>query len=169
MPRSALASVPSATTAKLSELPALLDRLVREPAPEPPPIPEWLRIEVQLTERAMKDQDWEQVPAHSTDFTCPQCNGALSQVADGGTPRYRCRVGHAYSADALMAAKDGALEDALWLALQTLQERGQMLERLVREELDEGRARSAAAYQQRAQETHGHAAQLRDLIQKLSA
>jgi len=168
MPSSALAAVPDARTATLADLPGVLTALVGEPAPEPPPVPEWLRIEAELSERAMTDQDWERLPGRATDFTCPQCNGSLRQVEDDGLPRFRCRVGHAYSADALVGAKDASLEDALWLALQTLQERGQMLDRLAREEQVGGRSRSAAGYAERARETQTHVERLRHLIQKLS-
>src|SRR5262249_18832361 len=37
--------------------------------------------------------------------TCPDCNGNLWEIEDGDHVRFRCRVGHAYSEDTLVAAQ----------------------------------------------------------------
>ena len=50
-------------------------------------------------------------------FTCPECGGALWELRDGELVRYRCRVGHAYSEDAMVEAQADAVEAALWAAL----------------------------------------------------
>jgi len=168
MPRRARFAVPDALQATLAELPALLSRLVAEPAPAAPEVPELLRIEARLTERGM-DTSWDELPGRPTDFTCPECSGSIRAVADGDEHRFRCRVGHAYSEEALLAAKDQALEDALWLALQTLQERAQMLESMARDEEVRGRTRGSSAYEVRAQETRRHADRLRQLMATLAA
>jgi two-component system chemotaxis response regulator CheB len=44
--------------------------------------------------------------------------------------RYRCRVGHAYSEDAMVEAQGNAVEAALWAALEVLEERGELLRRI---------------------------------------
>jgi two-component system chemotaxis response regulator CheB len=54
-------------------------------------------------------------------FTCPDCDGSLITVP--GTRRYRCRVGHAWTEEALAEQKDAELERALWTALRTLDEK----------------------------------------------
>ena len=54
-----------------------------------------------------------------TGYTCPSCNGALMAVADNG---YRCQVGHAWTAQALLAAYGDALEEAIWAAIRTLKD-----------------------------------------------
>lgn len=167
MPRQALAAVRGAHQVPLSDLGPLLARLVREPAPEPAPVPETLRIEARLTERAMRNDDWHQVPSRPTDFTCPECSGAIREIEDEGIRRYRCRVGHAYSTEALVAAKDEGLEEVLWVALQTLQERAQMLDTLAGEDRQRGWSRSAASFDERAREAHGQATRLREFIARL--
>jgi two-component system chemotaxis response regulator CheB len=50
-------------------------------------------------------------------FTCPECNGALWELEEGGLLRYRCRVGHAYSEEAMVQEQGSAVEAALWAAL----------------------------------------------------
>ena len=40
-------------------------------------------------------------------YTCPDCNGSLMTLSDNN---YRCRVGHAWSGDALLKARDDEVE-----------------------------------------------------------
>jgi two-component system chemotaxis response regulator CheB len=60
-------------------------------------------------------------------YTCPDCNGALIGVSQGN---YRCHVGHAWTADALLGARDGEIEGALWVAMRSLQEKAKLSRRL---------------------------------------
>jgi two-component system chemotaxis response regulator CheB len=60
-------------------------------------------------------------------YTCPDCNGSLIAVSAGN---YRCHVGHAWTADALLGARDQEVEDALWLAVRGLQEKARLSRRL---------------------------------------
>jgi two-component system chemotaxis response regulator CheB len=43
---------------------------------------------------------------------------------------FRCRVGHAWTAEALLQARDDEVENALWIALRSLQEKARMSRRL---------------------------------------
>lgn len=167
MPQRALDRVPNAIQCPLSELPALIDRLTREPTGPSLTVPESLRIEANLTERAMPDEDWNRVPGTPTRFTCPECNGALQSIEENGVSRYRCRVGHAYSGPDLLSEKTGALEDSLWVALQTLEERIEMLRTLARDDRGRGWAQAAAAFDRRAEETEQHALVIRDTLRSL--
>lgn len=60
-------------------------------------------------------------------FTCPDCNGSLADVEKGG---YRCQVGHAWTAEALLQARDHEVENALWIAVRSLQEKAKLSRRL---------------------------------------
>lgn len=60
-------------------------------------------------------------------YTCPDCNGSLISVSEGN---YRCEVGHAWTADALLRARDVEVEDALWIAVRSLQEKARLSRRL---------------------------------------
>ncbi|HEX8851045.1 MAG TPA: chemotaxis protein CheB [Gemmatimonadaceae bacterium] len=169
MPTRALEAVPDAHQVLLSAMGATLARLAAEPAPEPPPVPEALRIEARLTERAMANDDWGDVPTRPTDFTCPECSGAIREIEGEPLRRFRCRVGHAYSEDDFVAAKGRGVEDALWLALQTLQEQAQVLETLAKEDRRRGWARNAGAYEERAGEMRDAASRLRELVSTIAA
>ncbi len=59
--------------------------------------------------------------------TCPDCNGSLVSIGEG---HCRCRVGHAWTPDALLAARDDEVEGALWVALRRLQEKAKLARKL---------------------------------------
>jgi two-component system chemotaxis response regulator CheB len=63
-------------------------------------------------------------------FTCPECSGPLWELEAGQVVRYRCRVGHSYSEDAMVIEQGSAVEAALWSALEALEERAEFLERV---------------------------------------
>ena len=63
-------------------------------------------------------------------FTCPECSGPLWELRDGEVVRYRCRVGHSYSEDAMVIEQGSAVEAALWSALEALVERAEFLRRV---------------------------------------
>jgi two-component system chemotaxis response regulator CheB len=65
-------------------------------------------------------------------LSCPECRGPLWEQAEGGVTGYRCRVGHAYSEDALVAAQADGVEAALWTAVEVLEERAELLRRAAR-------------------------------------
>lgn len=164
MPLRALAAVPGARAVPLAGMGALLDQLVMEPAPEPPPVPQVLALEARLTERAMPADDWNQVPGRATPFTCPECKGAVQEIDEDGPRRYRCRVGHAYSSMDLLGEKAKAVEDTLWMALQTVEERAQMLEAMANDDRQRGWHSNAGTFAERARETRIHAERLRELL-----
>ncbi|OBH18387.1 chemotaxis protein CheB [Mycolicibacter terrae] len=60
-------------------------------------------------------------------YVCPDCSGALVTVSSGN---YRCHVGHAWTADALLQARDDEVSNALWIALRSLQEKAKLSRRL---------------------------------------
>ncbi|OBI80104.1 chemotaxis protein CheB [Mycobacterium sp. E740] len=70
--------------------------------------------------------DSEELGEHSG-YICPDCNGSLLEVS---TTSYRCRVGHAWTADALLKARDEEVEGALWVALRSLREKAKLSRKL---------------------------------------
>ena len=70
--------------------------------------------------------DAEALGPHSG-YTCPDCNGSLMSASENN---YRCRVGHAWTADALLKARDDEIENALWVALRSLREKATLSRKL---------------------------------------
>jgi two-component system chemotaxis response regulator CheB len=63
-------------------------------------------------------------------FTCPACHGSLWESRDGRLTRFTCHVGHGFSADSLMNGQDGDIENALWTAVRTLEEKSALRRRM---------------------------------------
>jgi two-component system chemotaxis response regulator CheB len=78
--------------------------------------------------------------------------------------RFRCRIGHAWTADGLVAQQDITVETALWSAVRTLQEKAELSERLAHRARKDGRPVSAHHFQEAAREAHRSAVVLRELL-----
>jgi two-component system chemotaxis response regulator CheB len=123
MPESAIQAVGEVDAAlTASELGAALSRLVGE-APE-------RQEELMMDAEAPRAEEPERPPGPPSAFTCPECHGSLWELSEGDLVRYQCRVGHAYSQDAMIVEQGSAVETALWSALEALEERAEFLARV---------------------------------------
>ncbi len=94
-------------------------------------------------------------------FSCPDCHGVLWEVQENELVRYRCRVGHAFSPESLLAAQSEYLEEALWSALRALEESAALAERLQGRAEDRGHTLAAARFAEQAGDDHQRAATIR--------
>jgi two-component system chemotaxis response regulator CheB len=142
----------------------LLTRLLAELA-EPPadPAPTGMRVEVEMERFSMEAFEGNH-PGRPSGFSCPDCNGVLWQIKDGGLERYRCRVGHAWSPESLLTQQSEALEAALWVALRSLEERAALARRLAEPARRRGHAITATRFEEQAAEAQQAARLVRDLL-----
>ena len=161
MPRHALRAVKPDAVAALSQIPGVLARMISEPVPEAAPATEELRVEVALG--AGKPEDIEKLGDQS-EFSCPECGGVLVQVDDPALLRFRCRVGHAYTAETLAVDQEVHIEDSLWAALRALEESAGLKKRMA-DRLRKGSASTLVKrLDERAREAERHAESLRKLL-----
>jgi two-component system chemotaxis response regulator CheB len=97
-------------------------------------------------------------------YACPECHGVLWEVTNGELLRFRCRVGHAYTAESLMADHDESLESALWVALRALEESASLSRRLANNARLGGHAPLTENFEDRASETEQHASVIRRML-----
>ena len=99
-----------------------------------------------------------------TSFTCPDCHGTIWEVNENGEIRFECRVGHAYSPEAMREAADEDVERSLWIALRALEETAALDQRLA--DLSASRKRESAHsfYRQKAHDRKRHAVVLREFL-----
>jgi len=107
-------------------------------------------------------------PGRISGFTCPECSGALWEVDEGGVLRYRCRVGHAFSAESFAAEQGAALEAALWAALRALEERVALCTKLAHRFAGSSHPRTTSRYEHMAEEARTQAQLIRDALEGLS-
>jgi two-component system, chemotaxis family, protein-glutamate methylesterase/glutaminase len=94
-------------------------------------------------------------------YGCPDCGGVLWEVDEDGF-RFRCRVGHAYTARSLLAAENAGLEDALWAALRALEEQESLSRRML--ERGWGSATARGRHEERVEELAERANTLRQFL-----
>ena len=164
MPRAAIRSVDVDHKVDLEALPALLERLTNESVDDRFRAPTDLVIERGIAEGRSDHMADNETIGDPSELGCPECGGPLWRIDDGEFRRYRCHVGHAYSPIALLASQSESIEEALWVALRTLEERTRMLTMLSRE----GTGRMARDFADRALESERHAQQIRAQLHRLS-
>jgi two-component system chemotaxis response regulator CheB len=165
MPRSALRATDVDHVVPLVRLGGLLDRIVREAVPSDALlVPGDLLTEVQIAEADMSNEHTADHLGHPSMFSCPECGGTLYEISTNGPRRYRCLIGHAYTARTLLAEQGLEAEHALLAAIRTMEQRAGMLEALARDKRGSGRQRSATSFDDRAAETRQHAEKLRALL-----
>jgi two-component system, chemotaxis family, protein-glutamate methylesterase/glutaminase len=97
-------------------------------------------------------------------FTCPECHGGLWEIDDQGFPRYRCRVGHGFSAESLLLSNRADVEMALWTAYRALEERAALLYRLADRAEERKAGFTSRHFRTEAVDTRRQAEVLRDLL-----
>ena len=97
-------------------------------------------------------------------YACPDCHGVLWEVEEDGLLRFRCRVGHAFSPESLLASQSDALEDALWTALRALEESAALAERLSERAGGRGHGLAADRFAQQAVDAHQRASVIREAL-----
>jgi two-component system chemotaxis response regulator CheB len=167
MPATALAQVEPEHVVGLADMPALLQRLVRQAAGAPAPANENLRYEVEI---AVGDKGtmsaMDRIGRRSV-LACPDCHGVLWEIEEGGLTRYRCHVGHAYAPESMAVALDENLGRALGSALRALEERVALVRKLHRQAIAQGHRRSAERWALRAEEYEKEAKLVRDSIRRV--
>ena len=81
--------------------------------------------------------------------------------------RYRCRVGHAFSMDSMLAGQSEALEDAIWVAFKIVQEQAAMARRVAEQMEAKGRTYLARRYEERQRDSEQRASLLLKALKRL--
>ena len=82
--------------------------------------------------------------------------------------RFRCRTGHAWSAESLVTQQDTDIEEALWTALRVLEERAEMSRRLADMADAAGRGWSHEHFLAKAEDADRSAEPLRAVLRRES-
>jgi two-component system chemotaxis response regulator CheB len=103
-----------------------------------------LAKEVQYAELEMAAIEDEHRPGTPSQFACPECGGVLWEIHETDMLRFRCRVGHAYTAKNLDVEQTQAVENAPWAALRALEEGASLAKRMAKSAGDRQNPKSAA-------------------------
>lgn len=170
MPRSAVENAPVDHVVPMHGIGPALVRLARTPPPdEPDPMPDdpmddRIEIESDITAMRTSAPAEEDHPGHVSGFTCPECHGALWEIEEDGLVRFRCRVGHGYNMEAMLAEHGRDVEAALWTAFRALRERAALCRRMGERMAARGQHGIAARQHEEAGEAERRAALLRQVL-----
>ncbi len=165
MPRSALEAVEVDHVAPLDRMPGLLQELVGEQVAENGTgKSSRLTKENKIARLDMDTIEDENRPGKPSTFGCPECGGVLWELDGEQMVRFRCRVGHAYTASSLGLEQSDEVERALWAAMRGMEEAAALARRMAeRAELGK-HPRLAKQYRDRAEGKMEQAELLRNLI-----
>jgi two-component system chemotaxis response regulator CheB len=172
MPNSAIANVEVDHVLRLEEIPRTLAWIVnagaqaRAAIPREDEVPHWVHLENKFAVEGVDMDSLDKIAKPST-FTCPECHGALWEMENQKPLRFRCHTGHAYTERSLVALQVEAVEDAVWAAMRSLQERTMLLHKLAEEALTFDRVDAATEYTAQAAEAQQSAEVLRGLISRV--
>lgn len=168
MPTKVMQQIQVDYSVPLREIAPLLDTLCQEPAEERGyPVPEEVEIEAKIAEQEMDAGELiasvERLGKISK-LTCPDCHGALWEINDDDILRFRCHVGHAFSAESLSDGQTQMLEVALWSAVRALEEKMILANRIVERARAANHTRAALMFQRRADEAETNSNTIRRLL-----
>lgn len=159
MPLNAAERVPPDYVLRSSEIGRTLLQLANDPPLEErfmaPPHPDDAEFP--------KDEKMESNGRPSA-FTCPACSGTLWELDDEGILRFRCRVGHAYSAETMFSAQVENVENSLYAALRVLEENMELARRLAKRARGSKNDMLAEKYEGQAAANEAHAQRLRTVL-----
>jgi two-component system, chemotaxis family, protein-glutamate methylesterase/glutaminase len=111
-----------------------------------------IRLETAIAAQELSDMDIDEQLGTLSRFTCPECGGALWEITEGSLLRYRCHVGHAFTAEAVLDAQTNEAEEMLWGLMRSHQERAALVRRMAERERAENNEEFAEQLEQRARE-----------------
>jgi two-component system chemotaxis response regulator CheB len=154
MPATALAHVPVDHVVPAGGLAQLLLRLVPEVCARP--------ADVKTTGNPhdrSEPQSPREMPGPPSSLTCPECGGVMWEDGEDDLLRFRCHVGHSYSAESMLELHGDSVETALWTALRVLEERTHFLDGLADRQRKRGNEYAARGFDRRARAV-GHRAEI---------
>jgi two-component system chemotaxis response regulator CheB len=97
-------------------------------------------------------------------YTCPECHGTLWEIDEDEVLRFRCRVGHSYTAETMLEDQTDSLERALWAAVRGLEERADIARRIAIRMRSQNRPLAARRFEKKAEAARDGARTIQALL-----
>lgn len=170
MPRSALDNVRVDRVAPIRHVARVLLEMIDEPIPV-----DVLVSRRDLEETALAAGNLEAMshaearhPGTVSSFSCPDCGGVLWELHDDRFVRYRCRVGHAWTGATLLGEQQRKLEEALWVALRSLEESASLARQIAARQRSRGADTLASRFEAQAESVETRAGVVRAVLESAS-
>jgi two-component system chemotaxis response regulator CheB len=152
MPSNALNQLDPDYCVPIIEMGSILSLLMERQLGKGKQIPEEIRKEAVIAERVVSDLSVVNDLGDQVPFNCPGCGGILWKINKGSTLRFRCHVGHAYTAAVLLAEQTRKIEETMWTALRMFEERRNLLTTMSKQ--PKGAVARSAAERARISQVH---------------
>ena len=166
MPTTALTRLQPDHVVGLAGMPALFEKLVRQPEGQPVPVAGAIEYEVEIARGGRGSMNEMDRIGRRSVLACPDCHGVMWEIDEGELVRYRCHVGHAYLAEIMSLALDDNLRRAVGSALRALDERISLARNLEKQASGSGRTQIAESWAEKAREFEREAKVIRDSIRR---
>ncbi|WP_178987772.1 chemotaxis protein CheB [Winogradskyella schleiferi] len=165
MPSFAKESIAIDYVVNLEDMADVIISITNETLPKPKRIPENIVKENDIAMRiksqiGLQEELGEQVP-----ISCASCGGPLWEMRDPVQKRYRCHVGHAFTQEALLKSQDGALEEALWISVRTLEEKRTLMQSMISDYKRKGMQQLIKSYNHKLDEISEQIKSIRSVLQ----
>lgn len=170
MPTNAIRAASPEHVVPVEAMAALLTSLVGVEVPDAtaadgePALARLMATEVAMAEMAPESFADPHRPGESSGLSCPDCHGTLFSLSDDDLVRFRCRVGHAWSVESLMAEHRLEVEGALWMAFRALEERAALCADMSDRARSHGSPLSAKRFAEQSTDARQAADVLRSLV-----
>jgi two-component system chemotaxis response regulator CheB len=166
MPLNALAIAGADYSVRSSEIATLLTKALTEEVPEEERkvASSEIAYETAIAESDMGAIQQDEKPGKPSAFSCPDCGGVLWEVPDDNMLRFKCRVGHGLTAESLLSAQTENLEAALWSSLRALEEKADLLRRLMEYSRQRNYMAALRTLENESKKMEEHAAIIREVL-----
>lgn len=165
MPLSAIEHVPVDYVLPLDRIAPVLEKLAHTPViGGGVPVSKEMEMETRIMQMDPEFIEKTERPGVPSIFTCPECKGVLYEIRDKDMVRYRCRTGHAFAPESMLADKSLELENALYAALNTLEESIALSRRMERHAQQRSNQALARRFGQKVEEAEQRAATIRKVL-----
>jgi len=170
MPQSAIDHVAVNYTLSLADIAhkvvTLVDEEVDGTMERSVPEDEEMQNELSLAKMELSRQKDDVRAGTPSEYSCPECGGVLWEIQDEKLLRFRCRVGHAFSIESMMAEQSEAIEEAMWAALKTLEEQVSISRKLAVQAHRNGHTMVAQRFEERQRQAEKRVDLLMTALQK---
>jgi two-component system, chemotaxis family, protein-glutamate methylesterase/glutaminase len=138
MPENALRIIDPDHVVRLRDMADLINSLVHQPVGDKVKVPEEIRLEVEMARSRHTEMEEMDSIGRRSFLACPDCHGVMWEIDENGLTRYRCHVGHTYTAELMDIAVDENLRRAMSSALRALEEKVFLARKLQRQAAERG-------------------------------
>jgi len=102
-----------------------------------------------------------------TSYTCAECGGPIEEIQEGTVIRFRCQVGHGFTAHALLLGRLQKSEESVWGLVSNFMEASRLADLLSRQPRKEGMPSVAKKFQRVRDGCKALAALMQGAVEKI--